>query len=73
MKNELAPTLSAGSKWPLTGGVPSALSFDKNIAVERIFSAGYRDGSVRIWDATYPVVSPVSVLEGEVRASSKTI
>ncbi|XXG46810.1 hypothetical protein AAC387_Pa02g1558 [Persea americana] len=66
MKNGAAPTLSVGSKWPLTGGVPSPLSFDENIGIERIYIAGYRDGSIRIWDATYPVLSPVSVLEGEV-------
>eukprot|EP00268_Persea_americana_P061121 TRINITY_DN7687_c0_g1_i1.p1 TRINITY_DN7687_c0_g1~~TRINITY_DN7687_c0_g1_i1.p1 ORF type:complete len:1116 (-),score=226.71 TRINITY_DN7687_c0_g1_i1:399-3746(-) len=66
MKNGVAPTLSVGSKWPLTGGVPSPLSFDENIGIERIYIAGYRDGSIRIWDATYPVLSPVSVLEGEV-------
>lgn len=73
MKNGVAPTLYAGSKWPLTGGVPSPLSFDENIGVERIYIAGYRDGSIRIWDATYPVLSPVSVLEGEVRVSSERI
>ena len=53
-------------KWPLTGGVPSEMSLNKDHAVERIYIAGYQDGSVRIWDATFPVLMPMFVLDGQV-------
>ncbi|XP_038980223.1 uncharacterized protein LOC103709502 isoform X2 [Phoenix dactylifera] len=59
------PNLSAGTKWPLTGGIPSEMSSD-NYAVERIFIAGYEDGSVRIWDVTYPIMELMFVLESKV-------
>ncbi|WOL16289.1 hypothetical protein Cni_G25076 [Canna indica] len=57
-------TLSAGTKWPLTGGVPPEVSY-KDYEVTKLFIAGYQDGSVRIWDATYPVLSLLFVLEGK--------
>lgn len=60
------PTSVDGTKWPLTGGVPSQLSLSKNSGIERLYLAGYSDGSVRIWNATYPLLSFVCVLEGEV-------
>ncbi|XP_058075015.1 uncharacterized protein LOC131223597 isoform X2 [Magnolia sinica] len=66
MKSVAAHTLSAGMKWPLTGGVPSPLSVADDIGVKRLYISGYQDGSVRVWDATYPVLSLVSVLGGEV-------
>lgn len=66
MKNGASSTLSAGTRWPLTGGVPSPLSFSDDIGVEQMYIAGYQDGSVRIWDATYPVLSHLSVLQAEV-------
>jgi len=53
-------------KWPLTGGVPSEMSLNEDHAVERIYIAGYQDGSVRIWDATFPVLMPMFVLDGQV-------
>lgn len=53
-------------KWPLTGGVPSEMSLNEDHAVERIYIAGYQDGSVRIWDATFPVLMPMFVLDGKV-------
>nr|XP_011466469.1 PREDICTED: uncharacterized protein LOC101312178 isoform X2 [Fragaria vesca subsp. vesca] len=61
------PTSVDGTKWPLTGGVPSQLSLSKNSGIERLYLAGYSDGSVRIWNATYPLLSFVCVLEGEVQ------
>ncbi|KAF8397271.1 hypothetical protein HHK36_016182 [Tetracentron sinense] len=67
MKLGATPTVTAGMKWPLTGGVPSQLSFSEDNGVERVFIAGYQDGSVRIWDATYPVLSLIFVLEGELQ------
>ncbi|CAH8389726.1 unnamed protein product [Eruca vesicaria subsp. sativa] len=42
------------AQWPLTGGVPSHLDDYK---LERLYIAGYQDGSLRIWDATYPCLS----------------
>ncbi|KAF4379109.1 hypothetical protein F8388_022196 [Cannabis sativa] len=57
-----------GAKWPLTGGVPSQLSTTKDKKTERLYLAGYSDGSVRIWDATLPVLSFVLLLEGQVQS-----
>ncbi|KAH0851035.1 hypothetical protein HID58_044858 [Brassica napus] len=42
------------AQWPLTGGVPGHIDDYK---LERLYIAGYQDGSVRIWDATYPCLS----------------
>ncbi|XP_030925506.1 uncharacterized protein LOC115952465 isoform X1 [Quercus lobata] len=66
---KLASTVTAVSaaKWPLTGGLPSELSITKNDGVGRIYLGGYSDGSIRIWDATYPVLSLICLLEGEVQ------
>ncbi|XP_031095683.1 uncharacterized protein LOC115999882 isoform X1 [Ipomoea triloba] len=60
------------SKWPLTGGVPSQLSLTEDNGVERIHIAGYQDGSVRIWDATYPVLSLMFVISSEVKGIEST-
>lgn len=57
-------------KWPLTGGVPNLLPPTKDCSVDRVYIAGYHDGSVRIWDATYPVLKLVCVLNAEVRFMS---
>ncbi|GMN40348.1 hypothetical protein TIFTF001_009573 [Ficus carica] len=54
-----------GVKWPLTGGVPSQLFTAKDKRIERMYVAGYSDGSVRIWDATFPVLN--FLLEGQVQ------
>ncbi|KAG5558001.1 hypothetical protein RHGRI_008044 [Rhododendron griersonianum] len=54
------------SKWPLTGGVPSQLSFAEGDIIKRIYIAGYQDGSVCIWDATFPVLSCIFVLGSEI-------
>ncbi|KAF8115181.1 hypothetical protein N665_0029s0027 [Sinapis alba] len=51
------------AQWPLTGGVPSHLDDYK---LERLYIAGYQDGSVRIWDATYPCLSLIYDLEPKV-------
>lgn len=60
------PLISGNMKWPLTGGVPSEMSLDEDHDVERLYIAGYQDGSVRIWDATFPVLVPMFVLDGKV-------
>ncbi|MED6160716.1 hypothetical protein PIB30_054002 [Stylosanthes scabra] len=56
---------SMGVKWPLTGGVPGQL-FKEGHHIIQIYIAGYRDGSVRIWDATYPALSLVYNIKCEV-------
>ena len=66
-KLQLGQTPAMGSrKWPLTGGLPCKLSSAVDNGLERMFIAGYEDGSVRIWDATNPTLSHVFVLESEV-------
>ncbi|GLT66184.1 hypothetical protein SLA2020_385670 [Shorea laevis] len=67
MKLGPTPALSGGLQWPLTGGVLSQLSVTKDKSVEIAYMAGYRDGSVRIWDASYPVLRPLCFLEGQVQ------
>uniref|UniRef100_A0ACD5WP56 Uncharacterized protein n=1 Tax=Avena sativa TaxID=4498 RepID=A0ACD5WP56_AVESA len=65
-KQNAAPPISGNMKWPLTGGVPSEMSLKENHPVERIYVAGYQDGSVRIWDATFPILMPMFVLDAKV-------
>lgn len=60
-------------KWPLTGGIPSLLSEAVDHQVERVYMTGYQDGSVRIWDATYPALSLIFVLGTEVSYSSSVL
>ncbi|KAL9164964.1 hypothetical protein ABFS82_06G139200 [Erythranthe guttata] len=51
------------TKWPLTGGVPYQISTtESNNIIERIYIGGYQDGTVRIFDATFPVLKLVAVL-----------
>lgn len=59
--------IGESAKWPLRGGVPYQMSTTENYSVERIYIGGYHDGSVRIWDATMPVLSLVSDLRFEVK------
>ncbi|XP_057476584.1 uncharacterized protein LOC130764380 isoform X2 [Actinidia eriantha] len=61
-----AKDTTLSSKWPLTGGVPSPLSFAEGNGIKRVYIGGYQDGSVRIWDATFPVLSGILVLGSEV-------
>ncbi|PRQ18496.1 putative DNA ligase (ATP) [Rosa chinensis] len=61
-----------GAKWPLTGGVPSQLSDAENFYVERLYVAGYQDGSVPIWDATYPTPSLIYAIGPEVKGIRST-
>ncbi|XP_037497973.1 uncharacterized protein LOC105648813, partial [Jatropha curcas] len=53
--------------WPLTGGVRSQPLDAENYQVERVYVAGYQDGSVGIWDATLPIFPLVYVLGPEVK------
>ncbi|KAI9115963.1 hypothetical protein K1719_012893 [Acacia pycnantha] len=67
MKTGSAPDSAVRSKWPITGGVPSQSSRDKNTGVERVYLAGYSDGSVWMCDATHPILSYICYIEGEVQ------
>ncbi|KAJ6303499.1 hypothetical protein OIU77_017388 [Salix suchowensis] len=67
-KHRSTPFHGGSANWPLTGGVPSHLSFTEHADVERVYIAGYLDGSVRIWDATYPDLSLICIVEGEVES-----
>ncbi|KAL6534388.1 hypothetical protein OROHE_013313 [Orobanche hederae] len=58
-------TLPGHKIWPLTGGVCNHISFGEDNKVHRLYVAGYQDGSIRIWDATYPVFSLLCVLANE--------
>lgn len=69
MKLGSMPIPAGGAKWPLTGGVPSQLCTSKDRRINSVYLAGYADGSVRIWDATYPVLSFKYLFKGEVTAS----
>ncbi|KAL7265561.1 hypothetical protein ACSBR1_003357 [Camellia fascicularis] len=66
-KSGSTPTLTGGMRWPLTGGISNRSLFTENNRVERVYVAGRQDGSVRIWDATYPVLSLICVLESKVK------
>ncbi|CAJ1971027.1 unnamed protein product [Sphenostylis stenocarpa] len=63
--NSIQNQKSISIKWPLTGGVPG-LPFKENHPIIQIYIAGYQDGSVRIWDATYPSLSLVCNIKSEV-------
>ncbi|KAJ4841217.1 hypothetical protein Tsubulata_029998 [Turnera subulata] len=53
--------------WPLTGGVPCQLFDAEDYQVERLYIAGYRDGSIRLWDATSPAFALIYVLGPEIK------
>ncbi|XP_031373357.1 uncharacterized protein LOC116188258 isoform X3 [Punica granatum] len=53
------------TRWPIYGGIPNRLPLMEDYHIERIYAAGYRDGSVRLWDATSPALSQIYVLEPE--------
>ncbi|CAA2983226.1 isoform 5 of syntaxin-binding 5-like [Olea europaea subsp. europaea] len=55
------------TRWPLTGGIPCQLSSAEVSSNQRIYIGGYQDGSVRIWDATFPVLSLIFVLGFEMK------
>lgn len=53
-------------KMPLSSSIPRQPTKDDGI--ERILVAGYLDGSVRLWNATFPVFTLLAVLESQVFA-----
>ncbi|PON86590.1 WD repeat containing protein [Trema orientale] len=62
-----------GTEWPLTGGIPSQFFNAQNYQVERVYISGYQDGSVRIWDATYPALSLIHTIGPEVKGVTSEI
>ncbi|KAM7467960.1 hypothetical protein LguiB_015522 [Lonicera macranthoides] len=67
MKRGTKLNVAGGTHWPLTGGVANHMCFAEDGRVERVYISGYEDGSVQIWDATYPVFSLLCVLEREIK------
>lgn len=65
MKLSSTAIQARSAKWPLTGGVPYQLPTMKDDKVERVYLAGYQDGSVRVWDATHPLFSFICHLDAE--------
>ncbi|KAK4797849.1 hypothetical protein SAY86_030175 [Trapa natans] len=59
--------LDKDPRWPIYGGIPNRISLEDDYHIERIYVAGYRDGSVRIWDATSPALSQIHILQPEVK------
>ncbi|KAK4756041.1 hypothetical protein SAY87_009798 [Trapa incisa] len=59
--------LDKDPRWPIYGGIPNRISLEDDYHIERIYVAGYRDGSVRIWDATSPALSRIHILQPEVK------
>lgn len=55
-------------KMPLTSSIPRQLPPTKDDGIERVLVAGYLDGSVRLWNATFPVFTLLAVLESQVFA-----
>ncbi|XP_058748212.1 uncharacterized protein LOC131621026 isoform X2 [Vicia villosa] len=64
-QHSLQNQTSMEMKWPLTGGVPGQL-FKEHHLIIQIYIAGYQDGSVRIWDASYPALSLLYNIKPEV-------
>ncbi|KAK4782823.1 hypothetical protein SAY86_007197 [Trapa natans] len=59
--------LNRDPRWPIYGGIPHRNSLMDDYHMERIYVAGYRDGSVHLWDATSPALSRIHVLQPEVK------
>ncbi|KAL0003357.1 hypothetical protein SO802_017138 [Lithocarpus litseifolius] len=72
-KFHAAQTLDVGAtKWPLTSGIPCQLLDTEVYHVERVYIADYHDGSVRVWDATYPALSLIYVLGESLNSPQKS-
>ncbi|MCE2054901.1 Lethal(2) giant larvae protein 1 [Datura stramonium] len=52
-------------KMPLSSSIPRQLPLTEDDGIERILVAGYLDGSVRLWNATFPVFKLIAVLESQ--------
>ncbi|KAI3930778.1 hypothetical protein MKX01_037224, partial [Papaver californicum] len=77
----LKAILSTGTKWPLTGGISKQFPFSEDDVVERVYIAGYKEGSVQLWNATYSVQkielsgasAPVSALDFRFLSTSMAV
>ncbi|XP_020578805.1 uncharacterized protein LOC110023645 isoform X2 [Phalaenopsis equestris] len=65
-KRNITPTLSTSMKWPLTGGVPGEATVSEENGIDRLYIAGYQDGSIRIWDATHPILAQMLVFDDKI-------
>ncbi|KAM6598814.1 hypothetical protein CsatA_018423 [Cannabis sativa] len=61
------------TEWPLTGGLPSQGFDAQTYQVERVYISGYQDGSVRLWDATYPSLQLIHSIQPEVKGMTNEI
>nr|XP_016505761.1 PREDICTED: uncharacterized protein LOC107823585 isoform X2 [Nicotiana tabacum] len=59
-------------KMPLSGSIAGQLPLTEDGGIERILVAGYLDGSVRLWNATFPVFSLIAILEAQVEGIQDT-
>ncbi|KAI3805730.1 hypothetical protein L1987_21615 [Smallanthus sonchifolius] len=73
MKVNSTQKMAVGS-WPISGGIAYQFTSPEGYVIERIYIAGYMDGSVRIWDATSPVLSILCVIGAmkDVKVSGST-
>lgn len=62
------PILPAGTKWPITGGIPSNLkpSSDNKIQHQSILLTGHNGGYVQVWDASAPSVRLLCTVDAQV-------
>ncbi|EYU26793.1 hypothetical protein MIMGU_mgv1a0006321mg, partial [Erythranthe guttata] len=56
-----------GSEGNYFGALPQISTTESNNIIERIYIGGYQDGTVRIFDATFPVLKLVAVLGFEIK------
>eukprot|EP01018_Ginkgo_biloba_P015794 Gb_19934 [translate_table: standard] len=64
----IAPSiLSAGTKWPVTGGVFGSALSDKSSSVNSIYITGHENGTVRVWDATVPFLCLLCFIENKIQ------
>ncbi|KAL4557922.1 hypothetical protein LXL04_036116 [Taraxacum kok-saghyz] len=64
--NSTPKSVGGIGNWPVSGGIVQQLSSPEGYVIERIYIGGYIDGSVRIWDATSPVLSLLCII-GEMK------
>lgn len=60
--NSTSKFMNGSGNWPVSGGIVQQLSSPEGYLIQRIYIAGYMDGSVRIWDATSSVLSILCVI-----------
>lgn len=60
----MPPVLPAGTKWPITGGIPSSVcsSSERSVLVR-----GLQKGSVQLWNTSTPSLQLICGIENQVR------